>query len=364
MHRADLLGALARALPAERIHLGHRLAGFDRPRRSRRGAVSPTAPVPTSTCWSAPTASTRWCADLLFGPGQPASPAASPTAGWCRPSGCATSSSRSTRAGLDGPGRHFVHYFVSGRRLVNFVAIVEQDTWTRESWTDRGELADALAAFAGWHPQVRAILARSTRLRLGAVRPRAARALVGGRVTLLGDACHADAAVHGPGRRQAIEDGATLAACLADGEPTCAGALRRYERLRMPRRRAAGDVDRPTRRASTCATGPTSAAATPRWRRLDRLVVQGRRLDLRARRGGGLVRPGGALLDPDLERDRRDDGGRAGERHRVTTSSRTAAEHDRDHRVDERVHGHARDQRVLQQPANAVNATQDPNTTR
>ena len=27
-----------------------------------------------------------------------------------------------------GPGRHFVHYFVQRRRLVNFVAIVEQDT--------------------------------------------------------------------------------------------------------------------------------------------------------------------------------------------------------------------------------------------
>jgi salicylate hydroxylase len=38
------------------------------------------------------------------------------------------------------------------------VGAVEQDTWTRESWTNRGDLADALAAFDGWHPQVRAIL--------------------------------------------------------------------------------------------------------------------------------------------------------------------------------------------------------------
>ena len=57
-----------------------------------------------------------------------------------------------------GPGRHFVHYFVRDRRLINFVAIVEQDAWTRESWTDRGDVADALAALDGWHPQVRAIL--------------------------------------------------------------------------------------------------------------------------------------------------------------------------------------------------------------
>jgi len=36
--------------------------------------------------------------------------------------------------------------------------VVEQDTWTRESWTDQGDVADAIAAHEGWHPQVRAIL--------------------------------------------------------------------------------------------------------------------------------------------------------------------------------------------------------------
>ena len=41
---------------------------------------------------------------------------------------------------------------------MNFVALLEQDTWQRESWTDRGEVADALAAFEGWHPQISAIL--------------------------------------------------------------------------------------------------------------------------------------------------------------------------------------------------------------
>ena len=58
-----------------------------------------------------------------------------------------------------GPGKHFVHYFVRGARLVNFVAVVEQETWSSESWTDRGKAADALRAFEDWHPQVRAILA-------------------------------------------------------------------------------------------------------------------------------------------------------------------------------------------------------------
>src|SRR5258705_321409 len=33
-----------------------------------------------------------------------------------------------------GPDRHFVHYYVQNKRLVNFVAVIDQDTWTKESW--------------------------------------------------------------------------------------------------------------------------------------------------------------------------------------------------------------------------------------
>src|SRR5262249_1215024 len=58
-----------------------------------------------------------------------------------------------------GPGGHFVHYFVRNGQLLNFVAIVEQDSWRGESWTDKGDVATALAEFEGWHPQVRGIIA-------------------------------------------------------------------------------------------------------------------------------------------------------------------------------------------------------------
>ena len=121
-------------------------------------------------------------------------------------------------------------------RLLNFVAIVEQDTWTRESWTDRGEVADALAAFEGWHPQVPGILRAVDETFIWALFDRAPldRWSVG-RVTLLGDACHPMLPFMAQGAAQAIEDGATLAACLAalPGDPP--GALRRYEGLRLPR---------------------------------------------------------------------------------------------------------------------------------
>ena len=57
-----------------------------------------------------------------------------------------------------GPGKHFVHYFVRGGQLVNFVAVVDQETWTSESWTDRGKVVDArirgLASAGARYPRV------------------------------------------------------------------------------------------------------------------------------------------------------------------------------------------------------------------
>jgi salicylate hydroxylase len=135
-----------------------------------------------------------------------------------------------------GPEAHFVHYFVANKRLVNFVAIIEQDTWTGESWTDRGEVADALAAFEGWHPQVRAILGAVDETYIWALfdRPPLARWSVG-RITLLGDACHPMVPFMAQGAAQAIEDGATLTACLLEADSGIPTALERYEQLRLPR---------------------------------------------------------------------------------------------------------------------------------
>jgi salicylate hydroxylase len=144
-----------------------------------------------------------------------------------------------------GPGGHFVHYFVAGGRLVNFVAIKERETWTRESWTDHGEVADALAAFKGWHPQVGAIIGAVDETFIWALFDRTplARWSVG-RVTLLGDACHAMLPFMAQGAAQSIEDGATLAACLLQGGADVASALQRYEALRRPRTTRLQDMSR------------------------------------------------------------------------------------------------------------------------
>jgi 2-polyprenyl-6-methoxyphenol hydroxylase-like FAD-dependent oxidoreductase len=134
-----------------------------------------------------------------------------------------------------GPGGHFIHYYVQRRQLVNFVAVIDRDTWTRESWTDRGDVADARAAFEGWHPQLHAILGEVDETFVWALFDRPPlEHWSSGRVTLLGDACHPMLPFMAQGAAQALEDGAALTACLI-AVPDVPGALRLYESVRLPR---------------------------------------------------------------------------------------------------------------------------------
>jgi len=260
-HRADLLKALTDALPPQRLHLGHRLAGFtdlgDRVElRFAHGArVEAGVLVGADGIHS----SVR---GELFG------------AERARFTGCVAyrglvPADRLGHLGLEvlannwmGPGGHFVHYFVAGGRLVNFVAIVERETWTRESWTDRGEVADALAAFEGWHPLVTAIIGAVDETFIWALFDRAPLdRWSAGRVTLLGDACHAMLPFMAQGAAQSIEDGAALAACLLQGGASdVASALRRYETLRRPRTARLQEMSRANKTRFHLPDGPEQQA--------------------------------------------------------------------------------------------------------
>jgi salicylate hydroxylase len=236
MHRADFLAELVRALPSERLHIGHCFTalvdhGDHVEVEFENGThIKVDALVGADGIHSA-------VRHVLFGHQKP------------RFTGCVAYrglvlADRVAHLDLDltaqvwmGPRNHFVHYYVRNRRLVNFVAVTDQDSWTRESWTDRGEVADVLTAYEGWHPQVRGILGAVDEAFIWALFDRQPMAHWSvGRVTLLGDACHAMLPFMGQGAAQAIEDGATLATCLSQIEARrVPEALRRYEALRLPR---------------------------------------------------------------------------------------------------------------------------------
>jgi salicylate hydroxylase len=120
--------------------------------------------------------------------------------------------------------------------MLNFVGLLEQDAWIKESWTEPGSLADLAAAYAGFAPQVRGIIAAADHTFKWALLDRDPLPRWSfGRVTLLGDACHPMLPFLGQGAAQAIEDGATLAACLRQHGDDAPAGLEFYQALRMPR---------------------------------------------------------------------------------------------------------------------------------
>jgi salicylate hydroxylase len=265
LHRADLLAVIASGFPAEQIHLGHRLVGladrgdgteasFENGARTRVDVL-----VGADGIHSAVRA-------VLFGEEEP------------RFAGCVAYRGlvpveRIADLGLEigsqswvGPGAHFVHYFVSRGELLNFVGWTEHDHWNREDWTDRATVERALAAFEGWHPQVRRIIGAAETCFIWALfdREPLPRWSVG-HTTLLGDACHPMYPFMGQGAAQAIEDGATLAACLATGAGDPAEALRHYERLRLPRVTRLQGMSRANKVRFHMPDGPAQEARDAEW---------------------------------------------------------------------------------------------------
>jgi len=236
MHRADLVMGMMQALPPERLHVGHNCvhfvdhgdqveAEFDNGARFQADLLVGADGIRSIV------------RQTLFGPEQPRFTGSVAYRGLVPSERLAHLKLEATAQIWMGPGRSFVHYFVRSQQLVNFVAQLERESWTKESWTDRGEVADVLAAYEGWHPQIRSILEAVDGTFLWALfdRQPMPRWSVG-RATLLGDACHPMLPSKAQGSAQAIEDGAALAQCLSQaGKSDVPSALQKYEAIRVAR---------------------------------------------------------------------------------------------------------------------------------
>jgi len=139
-----------------------------------------------------------------------------------------------------GPDRHMVVYYVTAARdeLYFVTSVPESAEWmTPESWSSKGDLEELRAAYAGFHPEVQAVIDACPEVYKWALLERDPLPKWSeGRIVLLGDACHPMTPYMAQGAASALEDAAVLSRCLervdADG---LAEAYALYEATRKPR---------------------------------------------------------------------------------------------------------------------------------
>ena len=139
-----------------------------------------------------------------------------------------------------GPHGHVVHYPVRRGELVNIVAHFDSNAWVEESWTQECDVSEVMTTYAGWNSSLLRVFPCSERWYKWALYDREPLERWNkGRATLLGDSAHAMLPYLGQGAGMAIEDGCVLAAAIARQPDDLGDALATYERLRVPRAKAA-----------------------------------------------------------------------------------------------------------------------------
>ena len=234
-HRADLANLLAAALPPERVHVQHKLIDLEQKGERVVARFENGATVEAHVLVGADGIHSK-VRHIVFGREK------------ARFTGCVAwrglvPAERIRDLGIEvashnwmGPDGHVVHYWVSAGRFMNVVCVTEHGGWTSESWTEKGNVADAMARYEGWHPQVRRLIASFPETYIWALHDRLPLPQWSeGRITLLGDACHPMLPFMAQGAAQSIEDGAALASLLKVTPDDVPGALRRYEAIRKPR---------------------------------------------------------------------------------------------------------------------------------
>jgi salicylate hydroxylase len=135
-----------------------------------------------------------------------------------------------------GPNGHVTCYPVRRGEFLNLVGEVERDDWRKESWVEPGTHVECLQDFPGWHRDLLDIIDNIDRLyKWGLFLREPLPKWSVGRISLLGDACHAMLPFLGQGANMALEDGYLLARCVSKYGNDPVVALQRYEAARRER---------------------------------------------------------------------------------------------------------------------------------
>jgi salicylate hydroxylase len=136
-----------------------------------------------------------------------------------------------------GPNAHVIMYWLRRGEILNFVGLVEDETWLDESWTVKSPWAKLKSDFAPWHPKVQIAIDAMDKdqcYRWAMYNRPPVTGWSTARATLLGDAAHPTLPFMAQGAALAIEDGAILARAL-ERERTVDAALDLYQRSRYDR---------------------------------------------------------------------------------------------------------------------------------
>ncbi|BDZ46204.1 FAD-dependent monooxygenase [Naasia aerilata] len=237
LHRADLVGVLTSALPAEAVRTGSRLTrlvdrGAEVELAFEDGSATADVVVGADGIHSV-------VREVVTSPAEPV-PSGSIAYRGLVPAESLPDWPNGIAQLWMGDGKHFLTYPVRRGEFVNYVGFVPSDERLKESWSAPGSVESLRADFAGWDPRVEGLLEQVEQTFWWGLYDREPLDRWSrGRITLLGDAAHAMLPHLGQGANQAVEDGITLATLLegVDGSDTSAvaEALLRYERVRLER---------------------------------------------------------------------------------------------------------------------------------
>lgn len=237
IHRADLLDALASAIPTDQVVLNKSCIGVDAKDNMAAAQFADGSEIEADVIVGADGihSSVR---TSLFGPDEPHFTGCVCWRGLVPAEAVAHIPTLDNLTAWWGPHGHVVHYRVRRGEMVNFVAHYDSDAWTEESWTHECGVEELLELYAKWHPSLLELFKSSETYYKWALYDRDPIEHWGrGRVTMLGDAVHPMLPYLGQGACMAIEDGCVLASVLAANQEDPSAALRTYEALRMPRTR-------------------------------------------------------------------------------------------------------------------------------